>query len=250
MKSADKYTRYIILSTPRSGSNFLSQLLHSHGRIVSFGEIYNPYTVWGSPAETSWEHSRVMRLYRNLFPQRFLEKRVYRSYASDMAAVGFRLFYDHIDNTRFTCIANRIRESRDIRIIHLVRQNALRTAVSFLIAKKTGTWMLWESRKRDKPSVYIDPDACIRRIAQIQEWQTKYAGFFPDNPMITVTYEHLCTHTRSESAKILKFLRVPPRALVTDMVKQNPFSLREIVTNYSDLNRAVSATRWRHMLHE
>jgi LPS sulfotransferase NodH len=44
------YQKFIILSMPRSGSNYLAYLLNSHPGIVCFGEMYDKRAVQGKPA--------------------------------------------------------------------------------------------------------------------------------------------------------------------------------------------------------
>lgn len=248
MHQVGDYTKFIILSTPRSGSNYLSQLLHNHPNIHSIGEIFNPKTVWGNPGEPQWERSLIMKYYRNSLPVHFLKHAVFKRYATSIKACGFRLFYDHIDNTRFTDVAKFIEKCRDIKIIHLIRDNTLRSVISFFIAKKTGEWLLWKKNNRMVNKVYIKPQDCIARLNLLTAWQKKYTTYFPQNPILVAKYEDLSKSPQKTLKNVQKFLGVPERKLKTTMVKQNPQRLETIVQNYQELATALKKTPWSHLI--
>src|SRR5262245_35796159 len=91
------YSRFIILSRGRSGSNLLRGLLNSHSQIITFGELFRSYDSigWEFPNYDHYlQYRRLISLFQN-DPANFLEKKVFRKFPKHIAAVGFKIFYYH-----------------------------------------------------------------------------------------------------------------------------------------------------------
>ena len=80
----------MILASARTGSNFLSSLLSRHPSIKMYGELFNLDTL-----------PRPSLLEALDDPVRYLRNRVYKAHPGEIAAVGFKMFYDHLTKDYF-----------------------------------------------------------------------------------------------------------------------------------------------------
>ena len=76
------YCKFVIITTPRTGSSFLASNLEKHSNVKYFGELF---TFMSHPK------SHTKKILKD--PMKFLEKKVYKAYPSRIKAVGFKLFY-------------------------------------------------------------------------------------------------------------------------------------------------------------
>lgn len=112
----DDYIRFAIIGHARTGSNFLSSGLKSLKCIVLHNEIFAA-------------HNRTIG---NDFDRIFAS--VFRKEMEHITAVGCKIFYYHLTDDEWTKFLSK----KNFRIIHLVRQNRLRTIVSLDIAFQSG----------------------------------------------------------------------------------------------------------------
>jgi LPS sulfotransferase NodH len=133
------YTRFIVLSDARTGSNLLVEALNAHPEIVCFRELFNleaeiDYNVAGydgsAPDDIALRRSDAAR---------FITQRVFTEQPDAVRAVGFKFHYLHAFG--YGGIAEAMAADSGLRIVHLVRRNKLRTLVSKKIAEETGAWM-------------------------------------------------------------------------------------------------------------
>jgi LPS sulfotransferase NodH len=161
--------RFMLLATARTGSNLLSSLLSAHPAIKMYGELFNLDTIARKDLLDALDD-----------PQLYLRKRLYKDHRPEIAAVGFKMFYDHLTkdyfekpvalsdaserfrnkivdfasfidanydwptlSQRFRDTWHTLAEDRDLAVIHLRRRNALDTLISLKTAFVTGEfWSL------------------------------------------------------------------------------------------------------------
>jgi LPS sulfotransferase NodH len=93
-----EYTRFIILSRSRTGSNFLRGLLNAHSKVIAYSEMFknNQVIEWGFPGYN--DTKATLALFQKDSVE-FLEKKVFTKYPRKTAAVGFKLFYYHANDS-------------------------------------------------------------------------------------------------------------------------------------------------------
>jgi hypothetical protein len=239
--------RAVILTTQRTGSTFLVECLGSHPDIECAGEI-----LIGAPdAPRPQYRGRFKQLAKlaSIFTSGAWRpaRRMERFYAGGQAPVrAFKVMYNHLSHP----FAKRyLAGNRDIRVLHLSRQNLLKVHVSRILMGK-----------RDRVQAFAPVDAVRTRvepqeaIAAMRAARARYELFdslFSDHPRLPLTYESLFDgqHLNAETARrICEFLGVAPHAMKSKIVKLNPESLRDMVTNYDELAAAVSRTEFAEML--
>src|SRR5215218_10885959 len=110
--------RFAIVGNARTGSNYLLDGLKTSPSIRMYHEIFA-------------DHNRqVGKDFDRVFSTVFQPE----SKATKM--VGFKVFYNHLTAEEW----QKFLTCKDLKIIHLIRRNRLRTVISLEIAFKTGQW--------------------------------------------------------------------------------------------------------------
>lgn len=240
------YCRFIILGRGRTGSNFLRGLLNAHSRIVTFGELFRFYDSigWEFPDYDRFlQYPRVVSMMQN-DPVGFLEKKVFRRFPKEVAAVGFKLFYYHAQEDSRRKLWTWLRERRDIRIIHLRRNNTLRMILSEKKAFKTQNWTNTTGAEEPRCRIVLDYEECLRRFAHEQEVAERFTRFFQAHPRLEIVYERLATDYRNEMKRVQDFLGVERENLQPATYKQANQPLADAIANYFELKERFRPTPW------
>lgn len=260
----------MILGSARTGSNLLLSLLSAHPHIKTYGELFNLDML----PETS-----LLEVLDD--PVTYLQRRVYQDHKVEIAAVGFKMFYDHLTRDYFTKLvdvsdaAPQLREKysrfsnfidsnyaweilderfrtaweflradQSLAVIHLQRRNVLHTLISLKQAYMTSQWWSLKSGLQTTLPVYLDPEECCRYFQKLSNSAAEADAAFSEHPKININYEDLIEKQQDTLQRIFAFLKVPHKSVTTRMKKQNPASPRETVDNYEQLKSYFRNTRW------
>jgi hypothetical protein len=137
----------------------------------------------------------------------------------------------------------------DIRVIHLRRGNLLKQHVSNMLTRR--------SKELSRPPHAIEPvrAAAITIRPRVAIWHMRlvralhnwYSRRLSRHPKIELEYEMLIEANRlsdGASTLISELLDLEPEPLGADLVKVNPDTLRDIVTNYDELVQALTGTEF------
>ncbi len=237
------YRRFIVLSSPRSGSSLLIQSLRSHPRIVSYGELFNRKRI-GFNTPGLRNRDRGLQRMRDRRPAQFLSDVVFRGYADHVEAVGFKIFYEHLERAGLEPLGRRLVEMPALHVIHLRRANLLRARLSNVIALKTGVWGIQSPAQRRDVRVRLDPEDCRRYFVEMSDLAEKYGAAFAGHPTLAMTYEALAAGIETERERIQRFLGVEPAALHARTIKQEVRPLSAAIENLEELERAFRDTPW------
>jgi len=237
------YTRFIILGRSRTGSNLLRSLLNSHPQVVAFNELYRAREriSWGLPYYP--QSSRLLTL-RQRDPVGFLESEVYGTYPRSVAAVGFKIFYYHAQDDDWKILWDHLLAQRDLRVIHIKRDNMLRTHLSRKRAQITNSWENRSGRQERNPAVTLDYAECLHDFETTRGWEQRFDELFHDHPRCVVHYEQLAADYVAQSARIMEFLGVPPLPVEPLTRKQSRAPLSAQIINYADMKRQFAGTPW------
>jgi LPS sulfotransferase NodH len=136
--------KFIILGFQRSGTSWLETMLNSHPEILCLGELF--YFASGripflNPRgrKTDYSYRKYVETSRRNRMMHFLNRKkavfeclenVYSDQKNN--AIGFKLMYDQAKT--FSRVVSYI-ENKQIRVLHLVRKNVLKTMISLYSAK-------------------------------------------------------------------------------------------------------------------
>ncbi|MCF7861535.1 sulfotransferase [Candidatus Woesearchaeota archaeon] len=239
------YQRYILISPSRGGSWFLISLLSSHNDIISLGEVFHE-------DEIAFDHpdfnsNNKMVLLRNSDREGFLKKEVFKRYTQNIKAVGFKFLYYQLNFPEHVELNRYLKKEKDIKIIHLKRENHLNRLISFKIAEKTGQWRsksLNDVKKISKVCFSLDDDECRDFFIQGEQDEIRFDNMFKHHEVLNLNYEDLVKFQTGKCSEILKFLGVDDKALSTKYFKQNLRSQSDVILNYDKLKFAFKNTQW------
>lgn len=259
-------SKFIVLGSRRTGSTYLQYLLDSHSKIKAFGELFDVHEF----RERNDRHlpdfrGRMKRISKKRFqnPDNFF-KHVLFSYFSEDIVVGFRLFYDHIENgipelephhkhthvsaEMIQCqerIITYIKKQPGIRIIHLKRKNMLNQFYSHERAKNTGQYSIRDTGDRARTDkIYIDQEKLQKFFSYISNMQAFFDSFFGHIPLLNLYYESLVENFQTESRRIQEFLDVEFEPLKSPLKKIVTGSMEDSIENYAFLKQYFIKSRW------
>ena len=262
-------TKFVIFSYPRSGSNLLCSMLNLHPHILCHHELFHPRKIWYSKDFHSIYSQNFSNpvcrqdlvngkigidsiKQRDRNPENFIIKTWQHNYGCQ--AVGFKLFPNHIPN-----VAKLLLKDKDVKKILLLRQNKVKSYVSYLIAKKTKIWN--ESIKNqtqiikgENNTVTVDVNSLLkwsneqdRYFSQIRQYLTNSQQCF-----LEINYENLVDpFQKLVKSNVLEFLDVSAETsyyLQATLKKQNQKTIPDLVNNFAQLKQRLTGTKLESML--
>jgi LPS sulfotransferase NodH len=262
--------RFMLLAAARTGSNLLLSLLSAHSSIKTYGELFNLDSL---PRDSLLEALED--------PVMYLRRRVYKAHRPDIAAVGFKMFHDHLtqhyfrkpidpsqaaeglqekfrqfsafleSNYEWPTLQKRFRaawdfliDERSLAVIHLKRRNMLNTLISLKTAFMTRQWWSLTSGTQPTTTVHLDPEECRRYFDGLDASAAEADQAFSEHRRLEILYEDLVEHQHETLQRVFDFLRVPYQPVSTRMRKQITAPPSEIVDNFSQLKECFQNTRW------
>lgn len=260
------YCKFLLISTQRSGSSFLTTLFQSHPSIVCYTELLSiNQCSFGYPFFFE-ENDKKMLLLRNKNIVRFIKKIIFRGYLDEFKAVGFKTHYDQLAYPLFEKAFRYLKKHKEIKIIHLIRKNFLQTLVSNELAVVTNQYFttnpvitekIINSGLLDKQFSYsvVEKDlenVCIsldfekvRNYFEETERSIElYRNAFSLHEMKEIFYEDLIQNQQQVTETLLNFLGVENKTLSSVLLKQNTRTLSDVIINYKELEEKFRGSKW------
>jgi len=251
-------TKAVILTSQRSGSTFLVSCLQSHPDILCRGEMLItgggatvPRVLQGRPPlpfalrsavklgrfvrSGAWNSTRTMRrFYQTEGPK----------------ALVFKAMYNHLS---VPWTRRYLEQSREIRILHLRRENLLKQHVSCLLLTQSRDrkWQPHATEPVPPIRIHVSPQAALRDMRRVNALYTHFEHVFRDHQRLGLVYEQIIDGQvlRAPIAEaVCNFLGVPQRQLSSPLIKINPEKLSDMVINYDELADAVGRSEFAHLL--
>jgi LPS sulfotransferase NodH len=228
---------FVILAAPRTGSNMMCTLLGSHPDVLCHHELFNPRGVFYALELRDGGFDLGGIEERDRDPLAFLD----RVWSADLghSHVGFKM--THRQNE---AVLDAVLHDVDVLKVVLRRQNRVRTFVSNRISEELDQWEVYSEADLggERPRVYVDVDALRESVAENEDYYGQAERVLDETrqPFLRVSYERL--DDVGERARVLEFLGLPDATLRARSVRQNPGSLRELVTNFTELETALAGT--------
>ena len=240
--------RFILLAGRRSGTTLLVTCLDSHPQIQCGKDVFSTtrrlrYFQVDRPSgrffkfrSRSAKHRIDYIFRRKQLIDAYLAE-VYTPADDSIRAVGGRLSYAQA--RKYPAALKWVAE-HDASVIHLIRQNPIKAIVSQATAQKRRTYHTASSVK--KVTVRLSPHD-LQKLALTRLHEIEHRSMFSDGQYHEVTYESFVADRDGETHRMLDFLHIDQFApLTTDLVKQNPDSLADILENYEEVARAFKGT--------
>ena len=235
--------RFVILSTQRSGSNWLEDRLDSHPDIDLLrsepfrqtsdrSDSYNAYR-GSSPA------SRVLSIVVPPIAKLLFLRRAERS--SD-GTFGFRLMYDQLrrNPSLFFWLAR-----PGTTVIHLVRVNVLATHVSSLKAQQSGVFITRSDGPGSTP-IHV-PTGRLRRSLGIRSRRIRNHRRLLNwlrLDHVELTFEEQMMSTQRSDKAVADALGIRSVELTSDLRRQSAQRLDEEVANWATVCDVLLGTEW------
>jgi hypothetical protein len=220
------YRKFMILTSPRSGTHMLRTSIDSHPNSVCLTEMFNPdYTEKVYPFSESTPEREILNRY------------IFCEYPQEVKAVGFCL---HRLDARFGNwpeLWSTLEAMDDLWIISLRRENLLRRFWSFELAIEELRGHPPEPRPFNKTRLLADFERQTRKIGEFDER-------FSLHPLLAVTYEELCRDYELTMKRVQLFLGLPLVTLQPGTRRRITPRVCDNVTNYEELKRDFIGTPW------
>ena len=249
---------FLIWFTGRSGSTYLCDLLNSHSDIYCRREDFSEIRIESENSQSmpsvDINGTRfVRRLHR---PQGDLEHPsrgeaidyLNQLFSKDCSACGFKMKYPN-QFLVFPEIAHALKETPNIRLVGLRRENVLKQAISLGNVDRLHQMGVVNSGNA-KCDVNLEPlcldvDETLKNamfFAKCKSHLERFASEF--NKVHFVVYEDLCYRPQKTLDELLKFLDVDGNAeyLQSRFKKITPDRISDAVSNYDQLEQAVAGT--------
>ena len=232
-------SRFVILSTQRSGSNWVEDRLDSHPDITIIrSEPFRTTTDLPDSYHAYRRHHRLLSTVAPPFAKASFVGDLLGSTSGD--ARGFRVMYDQL--RRSPSLLLTLRRKR-VQVVHLVRVNVLATHVSALLAKQTGVFVT-----REEPlgvdgvhvpaaSLVSDLDQRLRRTERFR-WLLSHSGL----PSCEVAYEDYVGAPDKVDRQVLAFLGVQEVPLTSTFERLSSRVVAQRITNLDEVADALRST--------
>jgi LPS sulfotransferase NodH len=219
------FVRFVVLTRSRTGSNLLLSFLNSHPNVFCEGEIFSKL-----------KGTDPIKRLNNTFGKQ----------PRHVRAKGFKIFYYHPLDADAVEFWAELERRTEFRIIHLTRDNILRTLLSRKIAGIQGAWTgtRFDQGETADKQVSFHADELEEGFRQTQAWQDSAAARFAGHPMLQLTYEGLTENPLDSYRALSTFLGLPASELRTSLNKQNPESFRRLIRNYDELKQRFTGSPW------
>ncbi len=225
------YNRFAVIGNARTGSDYLFLGLKNSNCVRMHHEVFA-------------EHNLEMagKGFDQIFHMLFGKQN------KNIKAVGFKLFYDHLTKDEW----EKFLSYNDFKIIHLTRENCLRTIVSLDIAYKLDYWST-STEDKGKPiiekRIWLDTSNLIGRLEQIKNYENLTRNRFKDRSVLEVEYKKLIGKPGETFQSIGEYLDVNAIDFGKITIKkQNPESPEQLITNYDEVYQLLENTKFAEYL--
>ncbi len=242
------YRKFIVLTSPRSGSNLLCSSLDQHDQLVCKGELFGedgPH-IGVSPRNFN---SNWLAVFRELDAERFLEYFHHKPYPPTIQAVGFKVFPRHLTHKGFRPVISSLLHDPATQVIVLQRPNYLERYLSLKKARESRQWAHWlhegkAGSSRQTQAVELSVKELNREFIKLAQEDRVIAGLVSGRPFLPLSYDDLCTDFETQLGRVQEYLGVPTQAVPVRTRKQSNGSLAENIANYAELKQHFHSSPW------
>lgn len=245
---------FIIWCNQRSGSTHLSSLLANHPDLTCWRELL--FAGEGTARDDLFTRSgckNVTTFIDSFFSLKWRHIGIASATPvhANPVAVGFKLKYQQA--VRHAGLIGHLKAKEDrLRVIHLVRRNALATLVSikllpttFSIFKDANAPAL--STKTYHPRVYISPRTVVSQLLELEHGLHLARSMVAGMDTIEIFYEDLVTHQATTISRVLTHLGADLRPkLNSSYRKLLPTSPYDVISNSEEIKDALKGTPFEH----
>ncbi len=259
--------KHFVLTSGRSGSNYLVNTLNRHPRIVNYGEILGEWTksyrLYRFLAWTGmgWQQY-IDHLYNSFLFYYFAQgisarshlrrhEKIYFKPRNQVSSIGIKDFAFLIKKRN---LIKYLTLSENIQVIHLHRKNILKKYLSLVRMNQTG--IIGTTKSLAHKPVYITTDTLLESLNHLhheQELEISISQNISKNRIFTIYYENYFESERSISdtnIKLFEFIGVQPLPVKSPMKKIGSNDLKQDILNYHEVCATLRGTENERFLYE
>lgn len=228
---------FVILSSGRSGSTLLVQLLNTNRQIACAKELLNRELLDQYQLKGADERTLTNYLLSMLLPMKLW-----------LPYTGFKLFNEQLEYCKLS-LRQVIQDLNFPPVIVLYRENLLETYVSLKIAFQTDVW--YSEKQVNKYSVMVDWEDFYQYAEDERMRWKKSLSALGGVKKILVTFDQLTGGQQGETMhRLFGFLNLTTNCPITaaSSVRQNPLPLEKKVLNYHEIMERVRETGYPIMM--
>jgi len=249
--TADMDVKFVLLTTNRSGSEWVLSTLNNFPHVSAHSELFLPRP---KLSENKWDSDFA---YTRFFETKFDGSKIrpfsvfayLNAFYSMPGRVGFKLMYKQLGfypEILFYLIRHRVH------VVHLVRRNHLDVMLSYAVKAKLGqSHLLVGQSTPDEMRVELDTRNLLRKLAWLQEQQNmarKLLVWFK-LPHLEVAYEDLLRdqgffHRIGDFLSINSRQQIPQSALT----KIRRSGHRDVIGNYDQVREILVNSKFAELL--
>ena len=217
----------------------LRSLLNSHPEIHCDGELLHK--------NLEYTRFRWLRELLRVYPEPLLQHQLDKTAAP---VFGFNMMFYHMIFPRLTLL--RLVNAR-WRVIHLMRNDLLQIALSFLSANRSGQWHRQAGDRCPEHRVTITPAELERELIKRSKWRAFEIALVKNIPHRKVIYERdLRDNGRWQSTcnSIFRELQVDSSPVNSSFLESDPRGPEEMIANFVELSIWLRSSPYRALLNE
>lgn len=231
-------TKFVIFTTPRTGSTLLIKSLDSHPEVFCGGELF---FFKGAIYHNEWRYP-FLRLpigsklnYLINYPKIFLSlkdflNKFFSASEKGEKARGFKLMHFQ---TFYTPGIFAYLKSNDVKVIVLIRKNILRNTLSDLRARATKVYHNEKGAADNIPKFKVNLEELGKKMRQIEGFNTQLERASEGLNRKIVYYEDF-ENWETTMSGILQFIQVADIPVKAVSQKLNPEKLEDMIENYTE----------------
>lgn len=237
----DAARKFVVLTAPRTGSNFLCSMLNSHPQILCHHELFNASGIFCSldlRSRSAYYFGTLAE--RDRDPLGFLARVWGKSFGRPV--VGFKF-----NRGQNRAVLETVLADPDIGKIVMRRRNRIKTYVSEMVAQLTGEWESYPGIRlsTSPPRIPVPPAGLFRFVEHNQTYFDDIDRWLAESGQsaLTVEYEDLIAGD-GVGRRVFEHLGVEAGAagLKAATRKQNPDDLAALIANFDELAEALAGT--------
>lgn len=236
----------------RCGSTVLGQMLNQHPQIHWAGEIFEDYKT-----------GRLPRAERMIPPMWTLRGQMARCAEPIFGLETVIIPGQELGPTLNQSLAEHVQALQALGYKHFIelrRENHLRKVVSGHVGKQRGKFhrRVGEPVELQTVRVEVDRGPFTRTVAPLLErfqmFEAAYARvreLVPGETLLSLAYERdIAPDPHIAYRKVCAFLALPDHPVEITHARSNPFPLRDVIENWSEVEDALAGTEYEWMLSE
>jgi len=237
-------TKFVVFTTPRTGSSLLVKTLDSHPEIFCAGELFflkgniyhneSRYQFWKFPVGSKLNY--IINYVKLFFTLTDFLNKFYKTDHASIKAKGFKLM---LFQTFYIPGIFRYLKKHDVKVIVLIRKNILRNTLSDLRSRSTKVYHNeGDVATITIPKFRVDVNALRKKMKQIESFNKQLISSTANLKRKIIYYEDF-ENWEEIIADVLKYLHVEDVPLDAASKKLNPLDLEDMISNYKEVEQWI-----------